>query len=270
MTILQAIILGIVQGATEFLPISSSGHLVLVPELLNWELREDVTFVFDVLVQWGTLFAVFIYYWKDLTEITKATIQGVLNRKPFETFYARLGWLLVLATIPAVILGLLLKDTVEAAFKTATPTAYFLLLTAALLIFAERVGKRTRTVEDITWKDALIIGFFQVMALFPGVSRSGSTIAGAMTRDLERPAAARFSFLMSVPVILGAGIVSTFDLLATPDIGSFIVPLLVATAVSAVVGYIAIRWLIAFLSKYPLYGFAVYVLFASIVLFLSI
>lgn len=260
MTLVQAFILGIVQGLTEFIPVSSSGHLVLVPHLLGWEFDHGQAFIFDVLVQWGTLFAVFVYYWRDLTAIVAAFSRDLLAGKPLATEDARMGWYLIIATIPAVVVGLLGKDYIEAAFASPRATGFFLLGTAALLVLAELVGKRCRHTAEITWFDALWIGCSQVLALLPGVSRSGATIAGGMTRNLTRPAAARFSFLMSVPVMLGAGVLAFKDLFALRTGADFLLPLLVGFLAALVSGYLAIRWLIAFLSKHSLYVFAGYCL----------
>lgn len=258
MTIFQAIVLGIVQGITEFLPVSSSAHLVITPYLLGWDLREDVIFPFDVLVQLGTLLAVIYYFRRDIGNIFKAVLQGLSTRKPFETAEARLGWYLVLATIPAAIFGLLLNDLVESVFKDAPTTAIFLIATGLILILAEVIGKRSREIDSVTWKDALWIGFAQVFALFPGISRSGSTMAGGMTRNLTRPAAARFSFLMSIPVMLAAGLFSLLDLFDIPDLGSFLPSMAAGFISAAIVGYFSIKWLLAFITRRPLYIFSAY------------
>ncbi len=269
MTYLQAIVLGIVQGLTEFIPVSSSGHLVLVPHLLGWRFSHAQAFVFDVLVQWGTLFAVFIYFRSDLVTIGLAFVRGVVRGKPFADADSRMGWYLVLATLPAVVAGLAAKDLVESAFASPRATGIFLLCTALLLVIAERVGHRNRSMEEMTWGDALWIGCSQVLALLPGISRSGSTIAGGMTRHLDRSAAARFSFLMSVPVMVGAGVLALGDLAALPATDHFLQPLLAGFLAALVSGYIAIRWLLAYLSRHSLYGFAVYcVVLGLLVLFL--
>jgi undecaprenyl-diphosphatase len=268
MTLFQAIILGIVQGLTEFIPVSSSGHLVLVPHFLGWHFSPEQAFVFDVLVQWGTLLAVFIYFWKDLTMISRAFVQGLVRRTPFADPDSRMGWYLILATIPAVVAGLSCKDLIEHAFASPQMTGIFLLGTAALLLIAEKVGHRNRTTEQITWKDSLWIGCSQILALLPGISRSGSTIAGGMTRHLERSAAARFSFLMSVPVMVGAGLLAFKDLAEMPSAGEFVLPLLAGFVAALLSGYLAIRWLIAYLSKHSLTVFALYcTLLGLIVLF---
>ncbi len=266
MTLLQAVILGIVQGLTEFIPVSSSGHLVLVPHLLGWDFPETQAFIFDVLVQWGTLLAVVVYFWKDLKCITLSFCKGIFSGKPFATADARMGWYLIIATIPAVIVGLLCKDFIAAAFSSPRMTGFFLLLTALLLVIAEQVGKRQRSMDTIKGMDALWIGCSQVLALLPGVSRSGSTIAGGMTRNLDRPTAARFSFLMSVPVLLGAGILAIKDLYAMPNLDAFLLPLLVGFLAALISGYIAIRWLITYLSKHSLYAFAGYCLVVGLLI----
>ena len=181
-----------------------------------------------------------------------------------------MGWYLILATLPAVVFGLLGKDLIEHAFASAKMTGYFLFLTAILLVIAETVGRRNRRMEEITWLDSLLIGFSQVLALLPGVSRSGATIAGGMTRHLDRSAAARFSFLMSVPVMLGAGLLALKDLAELPGLNDFILPLLAGFLAALVSGYIAIRWLIAYLSKHSLYLFAVYCTVLGLIVILSV
>jgi len=258
MSIFQAIILGIVQGLTEYLPISSSAHLVIVPYLLGWTLPADQVFPFDVLVQLGTLVAVIVYFWRDLWGILKSWARCLVARKPFAEQDARMGWYLILATLPAGILGMLLKNQVENVFQNAIGTATFLLVTAAFLIAAERFGKRSRKFGMIDWKDALWIGAWQAVSIFPGISRSGSTISGGMTRNLDRSSAARFSFLMSVPVMLAASAVSMFDLRKVLHLNSFLLPMGIGFIVAAVVGYFSIRWMLSFVARRPLYVFSIY------------
>lgn len=265
MTIVQSIILGILQGLTEFLPISSSAHLVIAPYILGWQIPVQEGFIFDVLVQLGTLLAVIFYFWRDLYQIILGVIEGLIHRRPFSDPMSRLGWILILATIPAVIAGILFKDLVEQAFGSPLAAGLFLLGTAALLVIAERVGKRNLQLDKISWMDALIIGLFQVISLLPGISRSGSTISGGMMRNLDRPSAARFSFLMSVPVMLGAGALTLVDLIKSPNFTVQIPTLLAGFSISAIVGYLSIRWLLSYLTKHPLYIFAIYCLAVSII-----
>jgi undecaprenyl-diphosphatase len=271
MTLIQALILGIIQGLTEFLPISSSAHLVLMPYLLGWEFPADAAFIFDVLVQMGTLLAVIVYFWRDLYEIGRDFLICLWERKPFRLPNARMGWYLIIATIPAVLAGVLIKEQVEQAFDSPTATAGFLLVTALFLFLAERYGRRTKPLKTLSWLDSLVIGLFQAFSLFPGISRSGSTITGGMLRSLDRPSAARFSFLMSVPVMIGAGVLAVKDLFDIPNFMAQVPTLFVGLIAAAVVGYLSIRWLLAFLLKRSLVVFAVYcVLLSAVVLLVAL
>ncbi len=264
MSLLQAVVLGLVQGATEFLPISSSGHLVLVPWLLGWQFEPEAAFVFDVLVQLGTILAVIAYFRSELRAILVAVLRDLFRGHPLESGHARLGWLLLAASVPAAITGILIKPLVEQAFQSPAAVSGFLLVTATLLGISERLGARTREVEDLRLQDALWIGAWQALALFPGISRSGSTIAGALIRDLERPEAARFSFLMSIPVMIGAGLIAALDLLNSPVAEEQLAPLLVGFISAAITGYLAIRWLLSYLARRPLTVFVVYCAAAGI------
>jgi len=258
MSIIQSIILGIIQGLTEFIPISSSGHLVLVPNLLGWEISPEESFVFNVLLQVATLVAVFAYFWKDIISITRTTIQDIIAKQPIAHPESRLAWLLVVATLPASIIGLLINGTLQKAFDSPLVTSIFLLVTAALLTAAERLGKRSRTLSETTWIDAIWIGISQILALFPGISRSGATITGGMTRDLDRPAAARFSFLMSIPIMIAAGLFASFELTQIPAFIELLPTFAAGFIAAAVTGYLAIRWLLNYLSSRSLYVFAIY------------
>ena len=258
MTILQSIILGIVQGLTEFIPVSSSAHLVLVPYWFGWTFPADQVFIFDVLVQLGTLLAVIIYFWKDLITIIRAVIHGIMIRKPFEDVNARLGWLVIVATIPAGFAGLFLKDLVEETFNSPMTTALLLLGTSAMLILAEIFGRQRSTLKEMGWLDAFIVGIFQAISIFPGISRSGSTITGGLLRKLDRSSAARFSFLMSIPIMAAAGVLAISDLVAVPHLASFL-PMVAAGFISAaIVGFLSIKWLLRFLRNHSLFGFAIY------------
>lgn len=262
MDLLQAIILGLVQGATEYIPVSSSAHLILVPWLLGWP---DPSFEFEVLVQWGTLIGVFIFFWSDIWAIAQAVLQGLAQRRPFATFEARLGWFVVLATIPAVVLGLLFKDFFEAAYAAPTVAGGLLILTAVLLTIAELFGSRAKSLEKLTWLDSLIIGLWQAAAIMPGISRSGSTIGGAVIQGFNRTDAARFSFLMSIPALLGAGLVALVDLVGEGTLVAQLPAISVGFVAAAISGYICIRWLLHYLQRHSLYVFAAYCAGLSIV-----
>jgi undecaprenyl-diphosphatase len=258
MNIFQSIILGIIQGLTEFIPVSSSAHLVLAPYWFGWSFPEEQIFVFDILVQLGTLAAVIVYFWSDLTRIVIAAFRGLAARRPFENSDARLGWMVVLATIPAGLAGVLIKNTVESVFNSPMTTAYLLMGTSALLVLAELLGKRKLPLTEITWLDALIIGVFQAISIFPGISRSGATITGGLLRKLDRTSAARFSFLMSIPVMTAAGGMAFLDLFEVSNLTSFLPVIIAGMIAAAVVGFLSIKWLLAYLRSHSLYGFAFY------------
>jgi undecaprenyl-diphosphatase len=256
MDLFQAFILGLVQGATEYIPVSSSGHLVIVPWLLGWP---DAPFAFEVLVQLGTLIGVFIFFWSDIWAITRAVLQGLTQGKPLATFEAKLGWLIVAATVPAVVIGLLFKDFFEASFADPVFAGGALLaVNALLLVAAERYGSRQKELGSLSWFDAIIIGFWQAAAILPGISRSGATIGGAVLREFDRPAAARFSFLMSIPVLLGAGVIAAADLREAGTFAAELPAITVGFVAAAISGYICIRWLLSYLQRHSLYLFAIY------------
>jgi undecaprenyl-diphosphatase len=259
--------MGIVQGATEFIPVSSSGHLVLVPWLLGWE---PLGFTFDVIIHWGTLVGVVVYFWHDLVNIATGVLRGLAQRQPFGTWDARLGWLIVLATIPAVIVGYLFEDQFEALFARPSWVAFFLLVTGGLLWLSETLGRRVRHLESVTPLDAFLIGVAQMAAITPGISRSGATIAMALVRGLERPAAARFSFLMMIPIVFGAGLLKFIQLLQEGATGETVLLLVLGFIAAAITGYICIAFLLRFLATHSVRAFAVYTwLFGSLCLILA-
>lgn len=258
MNFIQAIILGIVQGLTEFLPISSSAHLVIVPYLLNWTIDPARAFVFNVLVQLGTLVAVILYFWSDLVAIFRSVLQGIKEKAPFKEADSRLGWWIVLGTIPAGLAGMFLKDKVEEVFNSPVITAILLLGTAILLILAEILAKKQKNLDQLTWKDSLLVGVFQALAIFPGISRSGATISGGLIKGYTREAAARFSFLLSIPIMLAAGLLSVIDLIKSDFFLDFLPILLLGFVIAGVIGYLSIRWLLNYVKKNSFFGFAIY------------
>jgi undecaprenyl-diphosphatase len=248
MNIFQAIILGAVQGITEFLPISSSGHLVLLQKILG---IGESALLFDTLVHGGTLVAVFIVLWKDIWDILKRPIQAI-------TGY------LIIATLPAVVFALAFKDAIEAAFVSGAFLGSAFLITSALLSLSEILshgpGKK-RDKQEMNWRDSLIIGLLQGIAIIPGVSRSGATLSGALSRKLDRDFAARFSFLLSIPAILGALVLQVKDLPAQGGAaldGAGTAALLAGTVTAAAVGFISVKVMLRIVRKYALWGFALY------------
>lgn len=264
MTVFHAILLGIIQGLTEFIPVSSTGHLLIAQNLLGIP-ADGATFSFLVILQLGTLVSLFAFYWKDLLSIVRATFDF---RRP--TPERNLGIYIIVATIPALIAGYLLSDAVEALFTQPMLQASIRLFAAAILLtLAEALTRKNRTLDSMTWVDALVVGLFQIIALFPGASRSGSTISGGMFRGFDRPSAARFAFLMSVPVMLAAGGYEMLDVLELPNLGEFLPLLAIGFITAAIVGWFAIKWLIEYLSKRSLYVFAAYCAIVGTIVFLS-
>jgi len=244
MTILEAIILGIVQGFAEFLPISSSGHLALGSVLFG---LED-TMLFHVVVHVGTLIPVVVVFWKDI---------WALLRRPFQ----KKTFLLIIATIPAGAIGVMFQSRVESAFSSLTFIAFGFVITGIVLMFSDRIQKSTKKDEDMGFLDAALIGIAQAVAIFPGISRSGSTIAAALARGIDRETAAKFSFLMSIPIIFGALLYHVYELVTNPA-GVYInyTTLGIGFVTSAITGYFAVRLLLAAVKKAKLRYFAYYVL----------
>lgn len=254
MSLWQTILLGILQGATEFLPVSSSGHLVIVPHVLGWP---DPGLTLDAVLHLGTLVAIIIYFWADLWRLARAAWRS-LRRRMLDDPDARLAWGIVVGTIPAAVIGFLLEDFFEQLFGMPRAAAGFLLGTAFLLIVSEYFGKRFLPLTAISWWHALLIGLAQTLAIAPGLSRSGSTIAAGLILGYRREDATRFSFLLSVPIVLGSGMYQLLKVVR----GGFgdVQPLVMGAGffAAAITGYIAIASLLLLVRKHSLWPFAVY------------
>lgn len=263
MSLLSAVFLGILQAATEFLPVSSTAHLLVFGELLGHDLA-DVRFrAFATIIQTGTTLAVLVYFRRDIAVLLHAGVRSIARRRPLETAESRLGWYIVLGTIPAAVAGKLLEDEIEALGNWVI--AGSLVALGLVLFAAERLARHERGVEDVRARDALLIGVGQALALVPGSSRSGTTITAGMLLGLTREAAARFSFLLSVPIILGAGAYKLWKtvpvLRGAPD---WAVATAVGTVVSAVAGYVVIEWLLGWLRTRTTHVFVVWRIAAGI------
>lgn len=254
MSLIQAVALGLIQGATEFLPISSSAHLVLIPWLLGWR---TPSLAFGVLVHWATTAAVVGYFWRDWVALAQGCYQALRSRSLADP-QARRAVLLALGTVPAAVAGMLLKDFFESLFARPVATAGFLLVTAATLTLGEGLRRADRALDSLGWRDVLVIGLAQATAITPGISRSGATIVSGMARGLDRESAARFSFLLATPIVLGAGLVEVAQLAHAPDL-LVQAPFLAAGFASALAsGVLCIHWLLRHLRQRPLYLFALY------------
>jgi undecaprenyl-diphosphatase len=263
MTLLTAALLGLVQAATEFLPVSSTAHLLVFGELLGHDLADDRFRAFAAIIQSGTTLAVLVYFRTEIATLVRAGIGSLLRGKPFETRESRLAWYIVLGTIPAAVAGKLLEARIEALGNWVI--AGSLVALGLVLLAAERVARHARGVDQVDAKDALLIGVGQAVALVPGSSRSGTTLTAGMLLGLTREAAARFSFLLSVPIILAAG---TYKLWKTIPVlrgePSWAAATAVGTLVSAIAGYLVIGWLLGWLRTRTTYVFVVWRIAAGV------
>ncbi|HMT04433.1 MAG TPA: undecaprenyl-diphosphate phosphatase [Solirubrobacterales bacterium] len=256
MDLFQSIILGILQGLTEFLPISSSGHILILPALLGWE---DPGAAFTAVIQLGTEAAVLIYFRKDLWQIAKAWLASLRRPELRGEINARMGWYLIIATIPISILGLGFQDQIETAARNLWIVGAMLIVFGLILGLADRIGTRKREVVDLSFRDGVVIGLAQSLALIPGVSRSGATISAGLFLGLNRRAAARFAFLLAIPAVVLSGFYQLYKLISGKE--TFDEPMLniaVATVVSFVVGYAVIAWLLRYLSSHSMAIFVWY------------
>ncbi|MCS7255761.1 MAG: undecaprenyl-diphosphatase UppP [Thermomicrobium sp.] len=262
MNVWQALVLGIVQGLTEFLPISSSAHLILVPWLFGWP---EPGLAFNVALHLGTLSAVLVYFSRDLLTIARAWFTGLAQRRPLGSPEARIGWAVLIGSVPAGVVGVLLNDAIDQYFHSGGGgtlaiglTAVLLMALGAALWLAERAGRRSRSLTEVGLRDGFLVGVAQALALLPGVSRSGSTITAGLFLGFQRAAAARFSFILGIPAIVGAGMLETMHLLRTGLPASERTLFVVGMAASAVTGFLAIAFLLRFLQRRSTAVFVLY------------
>jgi len=254
-SLLEDIVLGIAQGLTEFLPISSTAHLRILPAFFGWE---DPGAAFTAVTQLGTMMAVVIFFWGDLVRIGSAWLRSLRDPSLRGELDARLGWYILIGTIPISIFGVAFKDQIETSARDLYLIGTTLIVLGLILFVADRVGRRERKVEQITTRDGLIIGGAQALALVPGVSRSGATITAGLFLGLEREAAARFSFLLSVPAVVLSGLFELPSVLDDDRGGAGVPGLVVATVTAFIVGYATIAFLLRYLVNHSLTIFVVY------------
>ncbi len=273
MNLLESIILGIVQGLTEFLPISSTGHLTLAGKFMNLisEEHPEQWTAFIAVIQLGTMLAVLVYFWKDLISIIKDFINdNIIKRISYsnQQVNSKLGWLIIIGTIPVVIIGLTFKDVIEGAItKNLYIIAASLIVLALILALAEKTAKFKKNIENVTILDSIIIGVAQALSLIPGSSRSGTTITAGLFVGLNREAAARFSFLLSIPAVLASGVLQLYEAVEFLD-KAMAVNIIVATIVSGISGYLAIDFLLKFLKKNSTFLFIYYRIGLGIIIFI--
>lgn len=262
MDLLQAIILGLVQGLTEFLPVSSTAHLRITPELFGWK---DPGAAYSAVIQLGTTAAVLLYFRKDIVALTRAFVVQLARRAPFATVESRLAWFVGVGTLPIGVAGLLFKKSIETHLRSLYIVALALIVLALVLWAVERRARHVRTVADMTWRDGIVIGLWQALALVPGSSRSGTTLTGGLSLGLKREDAARYSFLLSIPATTLAGLFELKHLLEAADRPSAAV-LWTGTLVAFASGWAAIAWLLSFLRRHSTAVFIAYRLALGVLL----
>lgn len=269
-TLIQAVVMGLVQGLTEFLPVSSSGHLIVVPALLGWDDPFLGSLSFSVMLHLATLLALLLFFRADWLRIVPAWFASIRDRSIGGDPDRRLAWLLALATIPAAIFGLVLNDLIETSFREPRLVAVTLVVGAAILWLAERVGRRTDGLASLSVGGAIGIGLAQALALVPGISRSGISISAGLFAGLEREAAARFAFLMATPITAGAGLFEARKLLAgETGLEIQVAPLVAGMVASLVAGLAAIAFLLRYLRSHPTTVFVAYRLVLSAVIIVA-
>jgi undecaprenyl-diphosphatase len=271
-TVVQALIMGIVQGLTEFLPVSSSGHLIIIPFLAGWDDAFIRSLAFSVMLHMGTLVALLVYFRAEWIRLVPAALATMRDRSFQGDEDRRLAWLLLASTVPAAIAGVVLNDLIETSFRQVELVAVTLIVGGILLALADRFGAKSRSIEDVTFPIAIGIGVAQAFALVPGISRSGISISAARMVGMDRESAARFAFLMATPVTAGAGLFEVRKLIAGQGgVDVSIVPLVVGLVAAAVSGMAAIHFMLAFLRRQSLDVFVLYrFAFAAIVLIIAL
>lgn len=256
MTIISSIILGIIQGLTEFLPISSSGHLQLIHDLFNWQTADNLAF--DVFLHWGTLVALVIFFYKDIIRYLKAFLKSFVGWNLKADLDQRLSWLILISMIPAVIAGLFLNDIIDQLFRNILSVAFFLIFVGIIFLLVEKYGVKNKRLAGLAWSHALLLGIAQAVALIPGVSRSGATISTGLALNLNREEAARFSFLMSIPIVFAAGVKKAWDIRDLALSGNQVIIYLLGFLSAIFVGYLTVKFLLNYLKNHSLNIFAYY------------
>lgn len=261
-----AIVLGLVQGLTEFLPISSSAHVSIVGQFLG---EEDPGAAFTAITQLGTELAVLIYFWRDIITIIRKWCLSLVGKVARNDPDVRMGWLVIIGSIPIGLLGVLFQSQIETSLRSLWITATMLLVFALVIMLAERVGRQERELTELTWKHGVGFGLFQALALIPGVSRSGGTIAGGLFMGYTRKAAARYSFLLAIPAVLASGGMQVLEVLGgeAPGSGTAWGPIFAATVVAFLVGYAVIAWFMRFIETHTFTVFMIYRIILALVLF---
>jgi undecaprenyl-diphosphatase len=265
-SVLDAVILGVVEGLTEFLPVSSTGHLKITEGFLDIPVDDPAVVGFTAVIQVGAIAAVLLYFFRDIVRFATAWFRGLFNKQARTEFDYKFAWWIIFATIPIVIVGILAQSLIEGPLASLWIVAGSLIIGSGVMWAGERFGRQDRGEKDVRLRDAMLVGSSQILAmLFPGFSRSGATMSTALLLNIDRVTATRLSFFLSIPALTGAGIYTLGDALEGEGVGP--VPLIVGTVVSFVVAYASVAWLLRFVSRHSINGFGVYRVIVGVALF---
>jgi len=248
LNILEAVLLGAVEGITEFLPVSSTGHLTILEKLLGYSIDDPDITAFTAIIQSGAVIATVIFLRRDIARIVPAFLRGLFNARAREDPDFRFGWAVILGSIPIGVVGLLFQDTIETTLRSLWVVAGALIVWSGVMAFADHAATQIRHEDDVTWKDTLIIGTVQCLALIPGVSRSGATMSAGLLRDIDRVTVTRLSFFLSIPALLGATVLQVVQEYDNISSGVGWVNTITATIVSFLVAYVAVAWLLRYIA----------------------
>ncbi|MFI5693746.1 undecaprenyl-diphosphate phosphatase [Kribbella sp. NPDC051586] len=263
MTVWDSLVLGIVEGLTEFLPVSSTGHLTIASKLLGLEIDDPAVTGYTAVIQVGAIAAVVLYFWSDIRRIVAAWVRGLVNKEDRTDFDYQMGWYVIVGSLPIGIVGFLAKDIIAGPLRSLWWVAGSLIVWSFVMVAAERFGKRIRPLTRMRMTDAVVMGIVQCLALIPGVSRSGATISAGLFRDLDRVAATRIAFLLGIPALVGAGLYELKDAL---NGGTGTAALILGTVVSFAVAYASVAWLLRYVTKHSIEIFAFYRVLLGVVL----
>ena len=270
MQVWHAIILGVIEGITEFLPISSTGHLTIAEKMLGYSISDSSITAFTAIIQSGAVLATVVYFWKDISRVLMAWIRGLFVKKYRKNSDYKYGWAIIIGSIPIAIIGILFKDEIETVLRSLWFVAIALILWSLVMWWADKKAKQNLHEEDITWRDTLAVGMAQCLALIPGVSRSGATMSAGLLRNFDRVAVTKLSFFLSIPALSAAGILQIISKHSVIGASVGWAATIIATLISFVVAYISVAWLLKFVAKHDYSVFIWYRVIVGVLLLIAL
>lgn len=270
MQVWHAIILGVIEGITEFLPISSTGHLTIAEKMLGYSISDSSITAFTAIIQSGAVLATVVYFWKDISRVLMAWVRGLFVNKYRKNSDYKYGWVIIIGSIPIAIVGILFKDEIETVLRSLWFVAIALILWSLVMWWADKKAKQNLHEEDITWRDTLAVGIAQCLALIPGVSRSGATMSAGLLRNFDRVAVTKLSFFLSIPALSAAGILQIISKHSVIGASVGWTATIIATLISFVVAYISVAWLLKFVAKHDYSVFIWYRVIVGVLLLIAL